>query len=98
MCMYKFDADFFFFFFFWENGKVFNLAILQQMHLEMVYIALWNPLLLDLLLDLFKPLHIHYRLIENMHMKLWCWTNISLQNDRIFNLAILGQLHLVNDG
>ena len=46
-------------------------------------------LLLQLLLDLFKALHIHYSHIEDVHVKLRCGKNISSQNDNIFNLVIL---------
>ena len=59
---------------------------------------LWNQLLLELSLDLFKTLYICYRYIEDVHKEVWCWKNIFRQFDRVFNLAIFWQLHLVNNG
>ena len=59
--------------------------------------TLWNQLHLQLLLDLFKTLHIYYRHSEDVHVGVWCWKHTFWQNGSVFNLAILQQLHLVND-
>ena len=62
-----------------------------------VYI-LWNQLILELLLDFFNTLQICYRDIEDVHEEVWCWKNIFWQTYRVFNLAIFGWLHQVNNG
>ena len=59
--------------------------------------SLWNQLLLELLLDLFKSLHICYGHIEDVHEEVWTRTNIFGQTYRVFNLAIFRQLPLVNN-
>ena len=51
--------------------------------------TLWNQLLLELSLDLFKTLQICYRHIEDEHEEVWWWKNIFWQTYRVFNLAIL---------
>ena len=60
--------------------------------------TLWNQHFLELSLDLFNTLQIFYRHIEDVHKEVWCWKHIFRQIDRVFNLAIFWQLHLVNSG
>ena len=45
----------------------------------------------------FQHLKMCYRHIEDVHKEVWCWKNTFWQIDRVFNLVIFWQLHLVNN-
>ena len=61
---------------------------------------LWNPLLLELSQDIFNTVQICYRHMGDVHEEVWCWIFFFFfgQTYRVFNLAIFGWLHQVNNG
>ena len=74
------------------NFKVWSILLWLIVHI------LWNQLLLEFSLDLFNTLQICYRHIEDVHEEVWWWKNIFWQTYRVFDLAIFGWLHQVNNG
>ena len=54
--------------------------------------TLWNQLLLELLLDLFNT-----DILKMCKKKFDAEKNVFRQIDRVFNLAIFWQMHLVNN-
>ena len=78
----------------------FVILAIRCLYYDIVH-TLWTQLILELSLDLFNTLQLCYRYMrymEDVHKEVWCWKNIFWQTDRVFNLAIFWQLHLVNNG